>query len=62
MSNRKWGESFLKSGLPLEHIAAVTLRSMDWTVESNLEYKREPDVEKAPWFEVDMLATGPKKH
>src|SRR5205085_1055153 len=29
---KKWGESFPKSGLPLEHLTAVTLKSAGWSV------------------------------
>jgi len=34
MSGQIWGESFLKSGLPLEHLTLLTLRSIGWTCES----------------------------
>ncbi len=55
MSNRKWGESFLKSGLPLEHLAAVTFRSAGWHLETRLEYQRQL-TESSPWFELDLIA------
>lgn len=61
MSKRKWGESFLKSGLPLEHMIAMKLRSEDWRVSANLEYPRAGrDVAK--WFEVDLLARRREKN
>jgi hypothetical protein len=59
MATTKWGESFLKSGLPLEHIAALELRSLDWSVRSNIEYQRALHKADAPWFELDLFATHP---
>jgi hypothetical protein len=59
MSARKWGESFLKSGLPLEHLTAVTLRSAGWHIEPNEEYQRIPHPNE-PWFELDMFAGSPE--
>ncbi len=58
MSSRKWGESFLKSGLPLEHIVAVTLKSMRWHVEAHEEYQRAEGPAE-PWFELDLFASSP---
>jgi hypothetical protein len=54
MSKKKWGESFLKSGMPLEHIAALTIRSKGWSVQSNIRYRREPDAPRS--FEIDIDA------
>jgi hypothetical protein len=59
MSKRKWGESFLKSGLPLEHIVAMKLGSEDWHVSSNLEYARTAGRTEPSWFEVDLFAKSP---
>lgn len=59
MSSRKWGESFLKSGLPLEHLVAVTLRSAGWQIEANEEYQRVPGPQEA-WFELDLFASSPE--
>ncbi|HLG57119.1 MAG TPA: hypothetical protein VI485_17395 [Vicinamibacterales bacterium] len=61
MSNRKWGESFLKSGLPLEHMIAMKLRAEDWRVSANLEYARAGK-EEPKWFEVDLFARSPNKN
>lgn len=52
---KKWGESFLKSGLPLEHVTAVTLRSLDWHVAPHFEYER-PGSDAPRLFEVDLVA------
>ena len=38
MSKAKWGESFLKTGLPLEHLTAATLRAANWWVDPNPEF------------------------
>jgi len=58
MSGRKWGESFLKSGLPLEHVTLVTLRSEGFLCYPNVEYARqEENSKKGSWFEIDMEAT-----
>ena len=40
MSGQKWGESFLKSGLPLEHLTFLALKSIGWTCELHSEYLR----------------------
>jgi hypothetical protein len=40
MSSQKWGESFLKSGLPLEHLTLLALKSIGWTCELHSEYLR----------------------
>ena len=40
MSGQKWGESFLKSGLPLEHLTLSALKSIGWTCELHSEYLR----------------------
>ena len=38
MSKSKWGESFLKSGLPLEHLTQVTLQTLGWDCRAHIEY------------------------
>lgn len=54
---KKWGESFLKSGLPLEHLTAVTLRKLGWSVEANEEFLRRNEEGAKTWFELDMFAS-----
>ncbi len=59
MGTRSWGESFLKSGLPLEHFTLVTLKSLGFMCASNLEYlSRDGDVKK--WRELDVAAEYPE--
>lgn len=58
MSKRKWGESFLKSGLPLEHLTQVTLRSLGWHCEAQIEYTRPNRKGRETWFELDLFATS----
>jgi len=59
MSGQKWGESFLKSGLPLEHLTLLTLKSIGWDCELHYEYSR-PNREGVPkWFEHDVIAYSP---
>ena len=61
MSKLKWGESFLKSGLPLEHLTLLTINSLGWHAEPHFEYSR-PNREGAPsWFEVDFVVSPPEK-
>ena len=57
--SKKWGESFLKSGLPLEHLTAMALRSLGWDIETNLEYSRQNKDGNETWFELDLFATSP---
>jgi hypothetical protein len=59
MVMRKWGESFLKSGLPLEHLTLVTLRSLGWYCRPHLEYERPNREKVTTWFELDLEATSP---
>lgn len=60
MSGSKWGESFLKSGLPLEHLTQVTMRSLDWYCQTPLQYSRLNREKQEVWFELDLYATAPK--
>jgi len=53
---KKWGESFLKSGLPLEHCAVVTLNSAGWACAPHQEYERQNREGKLAWFEIDLCA------
>lgn len=57
MVRAKWGESFLKSGLPLEHLTQVTFRSMQWPCSPRFEYVRRNREKEETWFEVDLVAT-----
>ncbi len=59
MGRGKWGESFLKSGLPLEHLALSTLTTMGWRCEPSSEYQRPNREGKTEWFEVDFEAESP---
>ena len=58
MSKKKWGESFLKSGLPLEHLTIVTFRSLDWNCRPRVEYIRENLNGEKTWFEIDLEASS----
>jgi len=60
MSGQKWGESFLKSGLPLEHLTLLTLKSIRWTCELHSEYRRANREGELKWFEHDVIAYSPE--
>jgi hypothetical protein len=60
MSGQKWGESFLRSGLPLEHLTLLTLKSIGWTCELHYEYRRANREGELKWFEHDIIAYGPE--
>ena len=57
MSKGKWGESFLKSGLPLEHLTLMTFRSLGWFCDTHIEYERKNREGDSAWFELDMKAS-----
>lgn len=57
MSTTKWGESFLKSGLPLEHLTIVTLQASGWACTPHVEYERQASESGNTWFEIDLLAS-----
>ena len=59
MGTGKWGESFLKSGLPLEHLTLVTFRSLNWDCHPQFEYSRLDRDKTEAWFEVDLVANCP---
>jgi hypothetical protein len=59
MPGQKWGESFLKSGLPLEHLTLLTLKSIGWTCELHSEYRRANREGDLKWFEHDVIAYSP---
>ena len=56
MAKGKWGESFLKSGLPLEHLTMVTLKNKGWQCEPGIEVFRPNRERKRKWFELDLEA------
>jgi hypothetical protein len=60
MTHSKWGESFLKSGLPLEHLTQVTFRRLGWFCTPEFEYSRLNRENEKAWFELDLIATCPK--
>jgi len=60
MTTKKWGESFLKSGMPLEHLTHVTLRSDGWLCHPEKEIKRPNNVGEQTWFSIDLEASHPK--
>src|SRR5271166_1297956 len=59
MTTGKWGESFLKSGLPMEHLATSTFSGMGWRCEPSTEYQRPNKDGKIEWFEIDFEAESP---
>lgn len=58
---KKWGEAFLKSGLPLEHFTAVALKSAGWSVRSHFEYERENLNGKSSDFQIDLIAVRTRR-
>ena len=59
MANQKWGESFLKSGLPLEHLTLLALKSISWECELHYEYFRLNREKQQRRFEHDVIAYSP---
>jgi hypothetical protein len=59
--DKKWGESFLKSGLPLEHLASVTLKSEGWLCRPAVEVSRLNREKQEAWFELDCEALSPSR-
>jgi hypothetical protein len=59
MAIQKWGESFLKSGLPLEHLTLLALKSIGWTCELHYEYFRLNRENEPRRFEHDVIAYSP---
>jgi hypothetical protein len=57
MSPQKWGESFLKSGLPLEHLTLTTLAALGWSCTPKWEYSRLNRDLKMSFFEIDLIAS-----
>jgi hypothetical protein len=60
MSAKKWGESFLKTGLPLEHFTLTALADAGWDCEPQWEYQRANRDGQLVWFEVDLAAHAPE--
>ena len=59
MSSRKWGESFLKSGLPLEHITILEFKKLGWNISPRVQVLRSTLEEGLSWFEIDLEAESP---
>jgi hypothetical protein len=59
MTTQKWGETFLKTGLPLEHLAITTLTGLGWSCEPRYEYVRPNREGEHVWFELDLVAHSP---
>ncbi|MFA6217513.1 MAG: hypothetical protein WDL87_07700 [Candidatus Omnitrophota bacterium] len=62
MSKGKWGESFLKSGLPLEYLTLMTFRSLGWHCDTHIEYERKNREGNSSWFELDLMASYHKRN
>lgn len=60
MTNQKWGESFLKSGLPLEHLTVMTFDSLGWECSLHYEYLRKNREGDTNYFELDIEAFSPE--
>lgn len=59
MSKGKWGKSFLKSGLPLEHLTLATFKSLKWHCSPNIEVERPNREGQKTWFELDLQSESP---
>lgn len=61
LSKLKWGESFLKSGLPLEHFTLLAFKRLKYICSPNIEYARgEEPMER--WFELDLSAYSSRRN
>jgi len=58
----KWGESFLKSGLPLEHLTQVTFRNLGWHCNPQFEYVRGTEGNEKTWSYIDLVTTSPQRN
>lgn len=58
MTSRKWGETFLKSGLPLEHLAVTVLSGLGWRCQPRWEYLRHNREGDLRYFEIDLAASA----
>ena len=59
MSTKKWGEAFLKTGLPLKHLTVTELSAAGWYCAPKWEYPRANRDHEVVWFEVDLVAYAP---
>jgi len=55
-SKKKWGESFLKSGAPLEYLAFAKMESLGFETYQNVEYERKITDGKSKVFSIDIQA------
>ena len=62
MARHKWGESFLKSGLPLEHLTLVVLKDQGFFCYPSVEYQRPDESREGVWFEIDLEAISGSKN
>lgn len=62
MGKRKWGESFLKSGLPLEHLTLFNFRSLGYLCSPSIEYQRFDETGQKKWFEIDLKAESASRN
>jgi hypothetical protein len=59
VSDGKWGESFLKSGFPLEHLTYITFKNLKWVCYPSFEYTRPNREKEEEWFEIDLVTKCP---
>lgn len=59
MTTKKWGETFLKTGLPLEHLTITTFSGLGWDCEPRYEYVRPNRKGDQVCFEIDFIASPP---
>lgn len=62
MSKRKWGESFLKTGLPLEHLVLLKFKSLGFRCFPHVEYRRLDRDKEEQWFELDLHAISNERN
>ena len=62
MSKRKWGESFLKTGLPLEYLVSSKFQSFGFRCSPHVEYSRLNRDREEQWFELDLHAVSNKRN
>src|SRR5512140_3261062 len=60
MSMQKWGERFLESGVPLEHLTLTTLTALGWSCEPAWEYRGLNRGFEPSRFEVGPIAHSPE--
>jgi hypothetical protein len=62
VSKRKWGESFLKTGLPLEYLVSSKFQSLEFRCSPHVEYSRLNRDKEEQWFELDLHAVSNKRN